>query len=128
MNQQPVIQCCSINGKVCRNGKRDDFPVDERTGEKFFCNEWVNVKGKHPQTGETIDNWMCAKFAAIVVALEQAHQTRQAAASVDKTATEVRNHHRSFVSALNEDAKGRLLKADDVTDIEFKENGHGITG
>jgi len=126
MTQQPVIQCCSINGKICRNGKRDDFSVDERTGEKYFCNEWVNVKGKHPQTGEVLDNFMCAKYANVLMALEQAQQTRQAAASSDKVANEVRSHHATFFSALNDETRARLLKADDVKHIEVKENENGI--
>ena len=121
MNQTPTIQCCSINGKVCRNGKREDFPADDRTGERFFCNEWVNVKGKDPQSDQTIDNWMCAKFASILLGLEQAQQTRQAGASADKVANEVRKHHATFFNALNDDVKGRLLEADrHMNGIEFK--------
>lgn len=112
MNQQPVIQCCSINGKVCRNGKREDFPVDDRTGEKFICNEWVNVKGLHPQSGETIDNWMCGRYANVLMLNEIARQVKQTGASVDKTANEVAKHHATFFNALNDDTKGRLLKAD----------------
>lgn len=109
MDQQPVIQCCSINGKVCRNGKREDFPVDDRTQEKFVCNEWVNVKGIHPQTGGEVDNWMCAKFAHVLMLNEIARQMKQAGASTDKVANEVRKHHQTFFNALNDDAKGRLL-------------------
>jgi hypothetical protein len=112
MNKNPTIQCCSVNGKVCRDGRRDDFPEDPRTGVRFLCNEWVNVRGKHPQSEEIIDNWMCARFASILMQMEQAQQTRQAAASSDKTATEVRRHHQTFYAALNDDARERLLKAD----------------
>ena len=104
MDQAPVIQCCSINGKICRNGKREDFPVDERTGERFFCNRWVNVKGKNPQTDATIDNWMCADFAQILLGLEQAQQTRQAGASTDKVVN-------TIFGLASPEAKERLLRA-----------------
>jgi hypothetical protein len=132
MNQQPVIQCCSVNGKVCRNGKREDFPTDERTGEKFICNEWVNVRGQHPQTGEVIDNFMCGKYARVMLALEQAQQMRQTAASADKVATEVRRQSRTIYGLASNEARERLLKADgaiqptvDLNGIEHKENGNG---
>ena len=126
MTQQPVIQCCSINGKICRNGKREDFPIDDRTGERFFCNEWVNVKGKHPQTEEILDNWMCAKFANVILGLEQAQQTRQAAASSDKVAGEVQKGRLMVFGLASDENRARLLKAEDVKHIEFKENDNGI--
>lgn len=123
MNQQPVIQCCSINGKVCRNGKREDFPIDDRTQEKFVCNEWVNIKGPHPQTGEVIDNWMCGRFANSLLLMEIARQVSHNTASTDKVANEVNKHHRTFFKALNDETQGRLLKVDRASQPDVQSNG-----
>ena len=115
-----TIQCCSINGKVCRNGKREDFPVDERTGEKQFCNEWVNLKGKHPQSEEMVDRWMCGKLATILLLMEQAQQTRQVGASSDKIASEVRLQSETIYGLASDEARARLLNADPKRQIERK--------
>lgn len=113
-----TIQCCSLNGKICRNGKRDDFPVNEQTGERFICNEWVNVKGKDPQSDEIFDNWMCGRLATTKLLLEIAQMVRHNTASTDKVATEVNKHRKMFFHALNEETQGRLLEAEVV-----KQNG-----
>lgn len=120
---QPTIQCCSINGKVCRNGKREDFPIDDRTGEKFVCNEWVNLKGKNPQSGEVLDQWMCGKWATTVILLEIAQQTKQAGASTDKVANEIRRGQSIVLGLAGEQDRGRLLQADVVNQNGIEHKG-----
>lgn len=105
---QPVIQACSENGKVCRNGKRDDFEVDPRTGEKFLCNKWVKLTGTDPQSGQPIDTWCCAEWAKVRIMLENAQMVRQNIASTDKVANQVARSRAEFLGALPERARERL--------------------
>lgn len=106
-----IIQSCFINGKTCRNGKRDDFDVNPQTGEKFTCNKWVKLVGMDPQTGTTIDTWCCNEFAKIKLMIEGANMTRHAIASTDKVASEVAKQHMTMFAALPESAQARVANA-----------------
>lgn len=107
-----TVQACPFGGKTCRNGKRDDFEVNPQTGEKYVCVKWICLKGKNPQTEEVFDSWMCSEAAVPMLLVENAQMTRHVAASTDKVANEVRNHHVTFLEVLNEKAQKRLLDAD----------------
>ena len=107
---RPIIQACYINGLTCRNGKRDDFPVDPQTGEKFHCNKWVLLRGADPQTGDQIDTWCCNEFAKIKIALENAQMVRQNIASTDKVSNQIHRSRSEFINALPEEAKERLVR------------------
>jgi hypothetical protein len=119
------IQACPYNGKRCVNGKRDDFDIHPVTGEKLVCANWIALRGKHPQSEEFIDKWMCGFSAAPILAVENAQMTRFVQASVDKTANEVAKHHATFLGALHPDAQKRLLDADPQMSLE---NKNGSTG
>jgi hypothetical protein len=107
----PVIQACYINGEICRNGKRDDFKTDPQTGEKYHCNKWVMLRGADPQTGDPIDTWCCNEFAKTKLAIENANMTRHNTASTDKVANEVANHHGTFLAALPDELRDRVIRA-----------------
>jgi hypothetical protein len=47
------------------------------------CPWWVEVKGKHPQTGEDASDWNCAIAWGPVLAINTAQQARQTAAAVE---------------------------------------------
>lgn len=96
------IASCSANGKLCCNGIREDFEAKHPvSGEKYKCVEWVNLVGTHPQTGDQINNWMCARVAHSLLLVENANKTRQVAASVD-------SHRNVFVSALPPQIQQRI--------------------
>lgn len=62
------------------------------------CPFWQMLRGVHPQTGEPIpDEWNCSLAHQTKLLLEVAQQARQAGASSDKVATEVKNFHDSMV-------------------------------
>lgn len=117
---QPIIQACYINGKTCRNGKRDDFELNPLTNEKNVCNKWVKLMGADPQTGNPIETWCCSEFAKIKLMLEQANNIRQTTASMD------RNNNILF-SALPDEAKQRtLLSSSSARNInQLLENNNG---
>lgn len=109
MAEEPVLYTCDINGKRCCNGVREDFtsthPV---SGEKIKCVQFVKLIGSNPQTGQPIENWMCAKVALPVLLLENSQQQRQTAASVDKVANQILRQRAEFIGALPEEARDRL--------------------
>lgn len=62
------------------------------------CPFWQMLRGVHPQTGEPIpDEWNCSLAHSTKLLLENAQQARQAGASADKVATEVRLFHDRMV-------------------------------
>lgn len=55
------------------------------------CPMWVQIRGKDPQSNAEIDEWHCSLgYALTKLLLEGAQQSRQAGASADKVANEVR--------------------------------------
>jgi hypothetical protein len=59
---------------------------------------WQMLRGVHPQTGEPIpDEWNCALAHSTKLLIENSQQSRQAGASADKVATEVKNFHDKMV-------------------------------
>lgn len=100
------IASCSENGKLCCNGVREDFETKHPvSGEKYKCVEWINLVGTHPQTGDQINNWMCARVANSLLLVENANKTRMVAASVD-------SHRNVFVKALPPIAQARVTSSE----------------
>lgn len=120
-----TVQACPFNGKTCRNGKREDFEINPQTSERFVCAKWICLKGKNPQTEEVFDNWMCNESAIPMLLVENAQMTRHSAASTDKVATEVRNHHVSFLDVIRAKSAPRLLDAEPVKSVEHKNGSPG---
>ena len=79
---------CPLNGKLCVDGSREDFPKNA-VGAPVKCRWWQHVAGKDPQSQKEIDQWDCAVAWLPTVGLEGSQQSRQCGASVDKVANEV---------------------------------------
>jgi len=60
------------------------------------CPLWTQVRGSDPQTGREIEDWRCAMAWLPTLVLDGSQQTRQAAGSADKTATEVAKFHNTM--------------------------------
>lgn len=107
------LAACPVNGKRCCNGIREDFtakhPVSE---EKLKCVEWIHLLGTNPQTGKDMDTFMCQRVAVPMLLVENAQKAIQTAASVDKVASEIKKQHATFLSALTDESRARLLNAD----------------
>jgi hypothetical protein len=70
------------------------------------CAWWTKVVGKHPQTGENVDQWQCAIATLPMLLVQNAQQTRQAGAvmqafrndvvqgAAQRRAIDARNNHR----------------------------------
>lgn len=53
------------------------------------CNWFMQVRGKHPQTGEEVDEWNCAVTWLPVLLIENSQQQRQTGAAVESFRNEV---------------------------------------
>jgi hypothetical protein len=79
---------CPLNGKLCVDGTREDFPKNT-VGGLVKCRWWQHLAGKDPQSEKMVDQFDCAVAWLPVTSIEGAQMSRQAAASVDKVANEV---------------------------------------
>lgn len=83
-----VAWACPLNGKLCIDGTREDFPKNE-VGGLVKCRWWQHLAGKDPQTEKMVDQYDCAVAWLPTVGIEGAQMSRQTGASVDKVANEV---------------------------------------
>lgn len=84
------------------------------------CEFYTHLMGRNPQTGLDEDKWGCAVSWLPILLIENASTVRQASASTDKVANEVRKHHASFLAVLNNEAQTRLLDADPQMKLDSK--------
>jgi len=100
-------------------------PIVKEECWEHACEFWTHLLGQNPQTGAQEDKWGCAVNFLPILLIENAQTTRHAVASTDKVASEVVKQHASFLSALSQDARKRLLDADPRIELEDK---NGQTG
>ena len=53
------------------------------------CPWWTLVRGKHPQTGEDVDQWNCAIALLPILLIENSRQTRSVAAATESFRNEM---------------------------------------
>lgn len=53
------------------------------------CRRWVQVHGKHPQTGEPVDRFDCVDNWGPLLLIENSHMQRQTAAAIESFRNEV---------------------------------------
>jgi hypothetical protein len=68
-------------GKFCPLLKKDCVGLQ--------CNWFMLVRGKHPQTGEDVDDWNCAITWLPVLLIENSQQQRHTGAAVESFRNEV---------------------------------------
>jgi len=113
---------CPLMKGVCINGFVKGQMPESETGERTLCAFFVVLKGKDPQTEQVYDDPGCSFHWLPVLSVETNQMIRHTTASVDKTATEVRKHHATFIGAMPEDLQRNLLKSNPLM-IEQKRNG-----
>lgn len=79
---------CPLNGKLCLEGKREDFPRDQ-VDNVLTCRWWVHLFGKDPQTEKILDQFDCSIAWLPITTTETSQMTNQNSASVDKVANEI---------------------------------------
>jgi hypothetical protein len=68
-------------GKYCPLLKKDCIGLQ--------CSWFMLVRGKHPQTGQDVDEWGCAMTWLPVLLIENSQQQRQTGAAVESFRNEV---------------------------------------
>lgn len=83
------VMSCPLNGKVCDNGRREDFPKTGPLQQIMQCRWWTHLLGKDPQSKKEVDQWDCAVAWLPITTTETAQMANQAGASMDKVANQV---------------------------------------
>jgi len=99
---------CPMNGKLCIDGRREDFPKD-KNGTLLQCRWWTAIKGKDPQSNTDIDIHDCAVAWIPVTTLDASQSSRYAAASSDKVAnvqSEMKGFMKRIAVGLRQMARG----------------------
>lgn len=78
-------------GAICPLHKVDTSTVCHK------CPWWTRVIGKNPQSEEMIDDWRCAVALLPMLLIENAQQTRQAGAAIEK----IRNGVLEAIAPIN---------------------------
>lgn len=83
-------------GLTCPFSQKDTSEVCHK------CPMWVQVRGRHPQTGEEIDDWRCSFAWMPVLMIENSQQQCQTAAAVESFRNEMvkANEVAALVEAL----------------------------
>lgn len=97
MAKDAKIICPMMGGEECV----EDGAI--RNGELVKCRFWVNVMGKHPQTGETINNGDCAMAWMPVLLIENSKVNRETGAAVES--------FRNEMTTANETSQQVLMEA-----------------
>lgn len=80
-------------------------PLLNKTCIEAKCKFWVNVKGAHPQTGETMDRWDCTIAWQPMLMVELSKQQRSTAAATESYRNEIAKsaqQNLSFFAAFGE--------------------------
>lgn len=88
-------------GKYCPLIKKDCIGLQ--------CSWFMLVRGKHPQTGEDIDEWNCAVTWLPVLLIENSQQQRQTGAAVESFRNEVVKAAETSQQLIAMDLQQRLL-------------------
>ena len=94
MAKDAKIICPLMGGKPCIE---DGAIVD---GELHACRFWVTVQGKHPQTGEIINNGDCAMAWMPVLMIENSSVNRETGAAIESMRNESVTTGQQLTSAI----------------------------
>lgn len=97
-----------MGGKCIEDGSVKD-------GELVACRFWVFVQGKHPQTGEVINQGDCAFCWTPVLLIENSAQQRQTGAAVESFRNEMAKSNQLNLQVLGVAAgfaQGKLINGD----------------
>jgi hypothetical protein len=90
-------------GLICPLHKQDMSKVCHK------CPLWVQLRGKHPQTGEDFDHWNCSLAWLPVLLIENSQMSRQTGAAVESFRNEmVKANDRSSQLLLEEHRRANL--------------------
>lgn len=80
------------NGSYC--------PLIKKDCVQLQCAWFTCLRGTHPQTGQEIDEWMCAISAMPMLQIENAKETRQGAAATESFRNEMVKAQEQSINVL----------------------------
>ena len=105
MAKDAKVICPMMGGEECV----EDGAI--RNGELVTCRFWINVQGKHPQTGQEISNGDCAIAWTPMLMIENSKVNRETGASIESFRNEmVKAYHRSLETLLAANKQINILE------------------
>tara|TARA_B110000908_G_scaffold97353_1_gene114943 strand:- start:1866 stop:2189 length:324 start_codon:yes stop_codon:yes gene_type:complete len=105
MAKDAKVICPMMGGEECV----EDGAI--RNGELVTCRFWINVQGKHPQTGQEISNGDCAIAWTPMLMIENSKVNRETGASIESFRNEmVKANHRSLETLLAANKQINILE------------------
>ena len=91
---------------------KDNCPLNGfKKCKQFDCAWFIQIKGKHPQTGGEVDEYGCAMAMLPLLMIENSRQTNQAGAAIE--------------SFRNEMVKANMITLNSLIDAKNKKLGKG---
>jgi hypothetical protein len=75
-------------GRTCPLHQKDMSKVCHK------CPWWILLRGKHPQTGDDIDEWSCSIALLPMLLLDNSRSTRSVAAATESFRNEMADAHK----------------------------------
>lgn len=76
-------------------------PLVKGDCKQLGCSWFTQVRGKHPQTGEDIDQWGCAITWLPILMIENSQQQRQTGAAVESFRNEMAKTNENFQDSMH---------------------------
>ena len=90
---------------------KDNCPLDNfNPCRKFECGWFIQIRGKHPQTGEEVDEYGCAMALMPMLMIENSRQTSQAGSAIESFRNEMVKQNMTTLSTLMEGMDKKKLK------------------
>lgn len=91
IKQKPI----AVAGEVCRYFNKDVSKVCHK------CHHYVKLQGTNKNTGEFVDEWMCADVAAVILMAENSQMSKETGAAVESFRNEMvkANHVSNMIAA-----------------------------
>ena len=90
---------------------KDNCPLDNfNPCPKFECGWFIQIRGKHPQTGEEVDEYGCAMALMPMLMIENSRQTSQAGSAIESFRNEMVKQNMTTLSTLMKGMDKKKLK------------------
>ena len=90
---------------------KDNCPLDNfNPCRKFECGWFIQIRGKHPQTGEEVDEYGCAMAFMPMLMIENSRQTSQAGSAIESFRNEMVKQNMTTLSTLMKGMDKKKLK------------------
>ena len=90
---------------------KNNCPLDKfKPCRKFDCAWFIQIRGKHPQTGEEVDEYGCAMALMPMLMIENSRQTSQAGSAIESFRNEMVKQNMTTLSTLMKGMDKKKLK------------------